>query len=210
MAYVLGLIVSDGAVEDCRKSSRTCYLSITNTDKPLLMQVQKALSSSHRLETRLPHNHLFGKKSYLCKKCHILRIANKQIFQDLINLGIRPRKSLTAILPPLIPNSLFNFFLRGYFDGDGCLNLSVPPGRKTTRIKVIYTSGSMKLLDGINQRLAEILSTTVRKINFNSGAYRLIYGKNDSLKILKFMYSDLNSAPFLQRKYDHYKTLKLG
>lgn len=209
MAYILGLIVSDGAVEDCRKSSRTCYLSITNTDRPLLLQVRKELSSNHKLEVRKQMNHSFGDKTYLCGECFHFRIANKQIFQDLIDLGVRPRKSLTAILPPNIPNNLFSYFLRGYFDGDGCLNLSLPPGRKTTRIKVIYTSGSKKLLDQINQKLEFLINTSQRRVYKNGRAYRLIYGKKDSLKILEYMYGDLDSAPFLKRKYDHYKSLNL-
>ena len=49
MAYVLGFIYADGAVEDCRKSSRTCYLQLSNNDKNLLNQIKEVMLSSHSL-----------------------------------------------------------------------------------------------------------------------------------------------------------------
>lgn len=52
MAYVLGLICADGAVEDVRKSSRTCYLQISNNDKSILTQVRDCLNSKHILTVR--------------------------------------------------------------------------------------------------------------------------------------------------------------
>src|SRR4030067_800895 len=45
MAYVLGLIYADGAVEDVRQSSRTCYLQLSSIDKELLESVRTSIST---------------------------------------------------------------------------------------------------------------------------------------------------------------------
>src|SRR5688572_8437921 len=100
MAYVLGLILADGAIEDTRKSSRTCYILISNNDISLLNQVRSVLNSKHKIYFRDPRIVTFpGGKSYLCKKSYVFKFGNKKIYQDLINLGITPRKSLRIKLP---------------------------------------------------------------------------------------------------------------
>ena len=40
---------------------------------------------------------------------------------DLINLGCIPNKSLTLTFPDFINDELLPHFIRGYFDGDGCI-----------------------------------------------------------------------------------------
>lgn len=42
------------------------------------------------------------------------------MFEDLDKLGIRPNKSLDCIFPSLCED-LMSHFIRGLFDGDGCV-----------------------------------------------------------------------------------------
>lgn len=200
MAYILGLIFADGAIEDVRKSSRTCYISITSNDKSLLGQVLKAMNSKHIIISREPRVITFKEKAYLCAKTFNLRIGNKTMFQDLINRGVRPRKSLTMKFPE-IPFQFFSFFLRGYFDGDGCLNIYIPKGQKAKRIKVIFTSGSCKFLSSLSEKLHSLIKTSLKRIYKSDGAFQLSYRKADSIKILSSMYKNLENAPYLVRKY---------
>ena len=200
MAYVLGFIAADGALIDARKSSRTCYTTITINDKDLLEQIKAAMSSAHSIYSRYAHNTRFKEKTYFCKKSYTLRFGSKTLFQDLINLGITPRKSLKIKFPP-VPKQFFSFFLRGYFDGDGCISLSILTGRKTPRLKTIFTCGSSIFLEEINRILHTQINISYMKIYNNSGAFRLIYNKKDSFKVLKLMYRNLNHAPYLERKY---------
>ena len=204
MAYVLGLIFADGAIIDARKSSRACYIALTSIDKSLLKQVKKALSSSHVLYRTGPHITSFrGGKFYLCKEKFTWRIANKNIYQDLLNLGLTPKKSLTISLPK-IPLQYFSYFLRGYFDGDGCIYVGFVKGRRLPSIKTILTSGSQNFLNSISEKLHVIINTPLKNPFKNGNAFRLIYNKNDSLKFLQFMYLGLEKAPFLERKYQKY------
>jgi len=117
---------------------------------------------------------------------------------------LTPRKSLNMKLPD-IPSKFFGYFLRGYFDGDGCVNVSLPKGRKTPLIQVIFTSGSEVFLQTLSQKLSVAVGIACNKVHFNSRAFRLKYRKINGLKILSYMYKDLQEAPFLDRKYAIYK-----
>lgn len=203
MAYTLGLIYADGAIIDSRVSSRTCYLLISNNDVDLLNQVRKAMSSTHRLDFRPAIKRDFGHgKTYLCKPSYRLRIGNKLIYSDLLTFGLHPRKSL-SIKVPNIPDSFFPHFLRGYFDGDGCVNIY---SRKAGQaIQVVFTSGSLKFLEELNVLLCNILRVSLKHTPYQSGAYRLAYKASEAMSVLKFMYQELDSSPYLKRKYGKYQ-----
>lgn len=203
---VLGLIFADGAVEDVRQSSRTCYVHLSSKDKSLLKQVLAVLSSNHSLYRRDPC--VFSIKGRICYGSEIfyLRIGNKVMFQDLLEKGVKPRKSLTMKLPN-IPEGHFSFFLRGYFDGDGCVHVYVPKRRSQPNIQVIFTSGSLEFLKSLMEKLNYFLGISRKKIFKNCRAFRLSYKNNDSLKILAFIYKDLSKAPYLKSKYAVYKDL---
>lgn len=204
MAYVLGLIFSDGTVEDVRKSSRTCYLGITSKDKQLILDIQKVMSSEHNLYHRKEHQYKFpDQRTGISKENWTLRIGSKKLFDDLVKLGLKPRKSLSLKFPE-ISNEYLNFFVRGYFDGDGSISTYITKGRKAYRLRITFTCGSKQFLESLSKRLNTVLRIGDKNIYFQH-AYKLMYNKYDSLKILDFMYKDLDKAPFLDRKYDKYQ-----
>lgn len=209
MSYVLGLIVADGTLIDARKSSRTCYFAISNNDKVLLEKVREFMASNHNIYTRQERmvHFKFKKKSYLCKENHILRIGNKKMFLDLLNLGITPRKSLDMKLPH-IPNNLFSFFLRGYLDGDGSIISKVPAGQTAPRVSTVFTSGSSIFLNLLSEKLHLLARVSKQRIHKNYEYYQLRYSKNDSLVLLSYIYKYLNSAPYMKRKYNIYKSIR--
>lgn len=207
MAYVLGLIYSDGTIEDVRKSSRTCYLGITSKDKDLVLDVQKVMSSQHNLYRRREHKYKFpNQRIGISKENWTLRIGSKKLFDDLIKLGLEPRKSLSLKFPK-ISNEYVNFFIRGYFDGDGSISTYIPKGRKSYRVRITFTCGSKLFLESLSKRISKMLRVGDKNIYFQH-AYKLMYNKYDSLKVLNFIYRDLKKSPFLARKYNIYKAFK--
>lgn len=206
MSYVLGFIFADGTIEDVQKSSRTCYLAITSTDLSILEKIRNCMLSEHKLYKRIGQLITYPNgKQYASKEGYILRIGSKQMFNDLLSLGLKPRKSLT-ILFPNVPQKYLSFFIRGYFDGDGCLTL-----RKGKYPRIIFTSGSMNFLKGLALALSKALdldtysiSTQVKRKN---PCYNLYYSNLNSRKILEFMYKNLKGAPYLERKYLIYRNL---
>lgn len=63
------------------------------------------------------------------RSSHSLRIGNKVMYQDLVNLGVTPKKAKRISIPS-VPEQYFKFFVRGYFDGDGCINIYKPKNRR--------------------------------------------------------------------------------
>lgn len=205
MAYVLGYICADGAVEDVRKSSRTCYLAITSVDKEVLEKIKLTMDSTHNLYVNSGHFVKFKKKTYFCKTSYTLRIGSKNIFQDLINLGVTPRKSLRLRVPQ-VPVAYFNHFLRGYFDGDGCVTVYRIRNQFSQRVQVIFTSGCREYLKKLLQIIVDQTGIEPVKVSVpNNGAYQLRFRKRSGLKILEFMYDGLDKAPYMERKYRKYQ-----
>lgn len=206
MAYVLGLIFSDGAIEDVRKSSRTCYLQITSVDKSLIEQVKRVMSSSHNIYLKKPRTMKIKGKIYTTSLAYSLRIGSKEIFQDLVNRSITPRKSLRLKFPS-VPKRYFKFFLRGYLDGDGCISIYKHKDirRKIPMIQVIFTSGTPSFLKCLSEKLVLILRVTNKNINLGSkGAYDLRYKSREAIRVLDYIYSTIKFAPYLDRKYLKY------
>lgn len=200
MAYILGFIAADGALIDARKSSRTCYTTLSSNDKELLESIKLYMNSSHPISSRPAHFNKFRNGTFFCKESFILRFGSKTMFQDLINLGITPRKSLRIKLPK-IPEKYFHLFLRGNFDGDGCINIYTRKRDGLVIPQVIFTSGSKKFLTALGQTLSNYIKIYSYSVTWDSGAYRLRYKKKASVNIVKYMYRNLKTAPYLERKY---------
>lgn len=201
MAYVLGFISADGAIIDARKSSRTCYISIKINDLDLLQDIKKCFNSEHTIRFNPERYTKINDKLYLCKKSYTLRFGSKEMFQDLINIGITPRKSLRLKIP-IIETKYINFFIRGYFDGDGCINISKKTTSRQPIVQVIFTSGCSSFLKDLSNKLGIMLNINIHNVlNSKSNTYQIRYKKKDTIKILKYMYKNLKSAPYLKRKY---------
>ena len=208
MAYILGLLFADGALLDARKSSRTCYIQLTSKDKSLLEIVRKLMDSSHSITRRKPEYVFFKEKRYFRSEIYSLRIGSKLMYQDLLKKGLTPNKSLVMRFP-FVPRKYLPFFIRGYFDGDGCVSLHTRKNGKTPEAQVVFTSGSAIFLKKLMEEFTSAIGVSLKQIckYKNQGAYRLRYRKAEGLEILKFMYKSLDMAPYLKRKFDIYLNL---
>lgn len=202
MAYVLGYIYADGSLEDA-SYLRGKYLRISSTDWESIIQLKKALRSEHRLVTLRPSEKHPGKTRYL------LRIGSHKIFDDLIKLGVYPKKSLTVQFPR-IPQKYLPDFVRGYFDGDGCVYIEHKLGRLgqklIKRMRVIFTSGSRQFLVGLQDVLQGRLGINGH-IYYEHRAFRLVYGTRESSALCDLMYKNSKSL-FLKRKHDTFVYFK--
>lgn len=202
MAYVLGFIFADGAIEDVQKSSRTCYLSIGLAEKDLdhLEKIRDVMGSNHKFYKRIHPDTQWNNQRYLSNTVYTLRIGSKLLYNELLLLGVTPRKSLTITFPT-VPKRFLSFFIRGYFDGDGCVYLI-----RKKYPKIVFTSGSIEFLKGLSVILVNNLKIPEGKIYVqqrypNNTVYKLVYNNHLSRTIFDFMYTDLNSSPYLERKY---------
>lgn len=107
-----------------------------------------------------------------------LRISNKELGKDLINLGCLPNKSLILQFP-LFDFGLMPHFIRGLFDGDGCIwegkrhyinRISSRTSKVSKRIihnvKFTYT-GTFKFVNALQDYLIFVLGLSKTKLNFS-------------------------------------------
>lgn len=191
MAYVLGFIFADGSLEDAYYL-RGRYLRICNTDYELVNKIKKALGSEHKIFL-LP-------SSVNRKMRFMLRIGSHEIFKDLNKFNLHPNKSLDLDLPP-IPKKYFCSFLRGYFDGDGCVHVEKPKNI----LKVIFTSGCKNFLIGLSSLISQNIVIKLHRVVDSRRSYQLRYSQRDGLKILRYLYKNIENKLYLIRKYDIYQ-----
>lgn len=202
MAYMLGYIYADGSLEDARHI-RGKYIRVSSTDKIILEKFKRWLRSEHKIISVPPSKSLKSFKNTLPR--YLLRIGNHNLYNGLIRHGLYPKKSLTIHMPS-IPKKFFSHFVRGYFDGDGCVHLYTTKGkvqkRVVRRLTVIFTSGSFIFLHKLNEVLRATLNLKQQKIypHSSKNCYQLRYSTEDTLKLFDFFYKKCNMDTCLERK----------
>lgn len=205
VAYSLGLLLADGAFEDVRKSSRTCYIQLTSTDKYLVDELKISMNSLHNIISIPPKERTIRGQPVHSSRQYCIRIGNKVMYNDLLNMGLAPKKAERISIPQM-PQKYFNFFVRGYFDGDGCVNIYRKKNSNSKRLSVIFTSCCKSFLDSISGKIGNLTAAKAYPLFFQRSAYRLLYRGVHAKKLLAYMYCQLNKAPFLQRKYQIYQS----
>ncbi len=194
MAYVLGYIYADGNLLDS-KYNRGQYVSIRSTDLCIIESIRESLNSEHTITSE--------KNDFPRKRSYVLRIGSKKIFGILERRGLCPRKSLIIDLPS-IPKIFFKDFLRGYFDGDGCVYLE--KGKKIgsfKRMSVIFTSGSKKFLESLEKQIRKECQTSKRDVCDSHRSFQLRYSTKDGLRVFSKMYKNQPEL-YLSRKYSKF------
>ena len=200
MAYVLGYLYADGSLSDC-DYIRAKYISVTSIDRDRIELFKKLLKSEHNIKTESP----------LTQSSHTrytLRIGSHKLYSKLGELGLYPNKSLNVKFPKM-PNPLLRHFIRGYFDGDGCVFLEKSIGINgqpiLKRLIIAFTSGSGDFLKGLGQAINKIIFKKDFKIYGSHRSYQLRYNTSDTMKLYEFMYNNVHSDLFMRRKYNKFK-----
>jgi hypothetical protein len=126
MAWVLGLLFTDGNVSLGR-------VSLSSVDLDLLEKVKRLLNSSKPIYKA---KQSYDKSKYLYK----YEFYREKMRGDLNRLGLHERKSLNMIFPD-VPEDYMRHFIRGCWDGDGSVFIS---GGK---MNANYTCGSLKFIE---------------------------------------------------------------
>ena len=192
MAYILGFWFADGNI--C-KSSGGYYFEITvkQEDKYLLEDFLKEFASEHKI---------YDKAKEGC--CHIL-FSCKEFYNDIIALGGRERKSLTLTFPK-IPKEYLPHFIRGYFDGDGCIYKNrycaylISTKSFCESVKTILKDNGINI-SSIKQKHPER--------GENNNCYTLnIFHKDEFIKFAKYLYKDVDNSCIVMSRKDMRKRLE--
>jgi hypothetical protein len=181
--YFLGFIFADG----CLQNNGEICININVKDEEILNKFKKYLQIEKPLS--------YYKKTNSCR----LSFGNKRIVKNLMSFGLTPRKSLTIKFPNNIPQNMIRHFMRGYFDGDGCVSIKKGINTLSLRINLVGTYEFLTILqDHLIQSLG-IKKLKISNINIGKNTYQLnIQNKTGVEKIKKYFY--YNSTVFLNRK----------
>lgn len=175
MAYILGLWYADG----CIYRGRLFDITLHKKDKYILKKIAEELGYGGPLY------------DYVDRQAARLNFSCKVIYDDIVCLGGTENKSLTVEFPQ-IPDEYLHDFIRGYFDGDGCvMNL------KNNRLNSAFTCGNRKFLEDLLKVLKE--KADIQGGSFDDSCCSLKFGKKDTIRLGEYIYKD-NPELFLLRK----------
>lgn len=199
-AYVLGLIISDGYIDE-----KWNKLNFTSKDIELVELMKRELKSEHKIGTY----NIFDNRTNKTYTRHSIQISSKTIVSDLNKLGVFGNKSFTSELPN-IPTEFMWHFIRGVFDGDGTIyqDKNIRIGR--LRFGIV---GAEKLLNSINNFFKQnnITNVKVRQTKYGNNMGNLVKldcsNFHDISCLKKGLYENSKELR-LSRKHEIFQTLK--
>lgn len=117
-AYILGFLYADGS--NCVDDDKWTYhwqLTLKSDDIEILERMCSEIDydGAIKIEHRSIRN--------VARKYARLIVCNKHMCQQLSSLGVVPNKTHIVTFPYWLDKALIPHFLRGVFDGDGCIDL---------------------------------------------------------------------------------------
>lgn len=200
-AYWLGFLWADGGFcTTAKRSSGPNHIRVS----------QKWNERNHleKLKQELNTDYIIAPIMHPNNKCVAqLDINSRTLCQALQRLGYDTKPKRTQI--PKMPTHLKRHFIRGYFDGDGCLSIYDQhiQGKWTTHRQEFSITGNIELLMKIKETLtndAHVTNTThIKRYKKSPTTISIRYGKKaDIIKLYEYMYTD--ATVFLESKHNKF------
>lgn len=192
MAYILGLIGSDGCVA---RNKNMVYIELQRQDKEILNKVNCILGNERPVADYVTGRGYENSKLYF---------YSKEIKSDLAKYHIIPNKTYEAEyrFPELLKEEFYFDYIRGLFDGDGCIKSTNPT--ITWQIDTSSKDIAEKICAHLQKYNVEAKISVLPKVNIN--VYRVYcYNKNNCGKLFSLMYNNTNL--YLERKYNKFVEL---
>ena len=196
-AYFLGLMYADGYNQVSKNVTR---LSLQQEDRHILEQFKKQINSNKPLS-------FIDRNSKNPKHKNMLSviICSHKISQDLKKMGCGQKKSFDIRLPNSyqVPDLLMRHFIRGFFDGDGCISL-----KKHTLYREhhrFFLCSNFEFLTQLQDYLVKTLNISKTKLQNRINIYQLTNAKKSDInKIYHYLYDGANF--YLKRKKSIFDT----
>lgn len=187
-AYWLGFFYADAYNNE--KRGRV-VVELQERDKEHLFKCAKFFG-----QPREPFKQLKNKGKYIAYR---LELNSKHLSNTLREKGCHGNKSFNIIFPGWLEKNLVRHFIRGYFDGDGCIHLN---SKNQLNIQIVSTKEMINHIHEIIKNF-NINSYISKPKRYKDNTWRMDFGGN--LQVLKFcewIYTD--AAVFLERKHKVY------
>lgn len=198
-AYWLGFLTADGWISKNNKTgSGVTGIELQYNDIEHLKKFNKSIEGNYKITDRWKNCQPSTNKDKLSHTC-VIRVFSVIMYNTLINLGFSNNKTYDVGMP-LIDDKLLRHYIRGYFDGDGCLSVS------NSHLSVKFVTASNNYYNNLIDLLInlDIDIRCTQEINeYNTTMYSIeIRFNEDKLKFLQYIYKDCTI--FLERKYKKY------
>lgn len=212
-AYVLGFTYADG---NNKTQGSGLMFTLSAEDAEILEKIKKALNSNAKIIITERMGYTLGNVAHIDFNSH-------KISKDLIDKGAPPNKTYKIVFPFFLSENLIPHFIRGYFDGDGCIwngkrkkmfvkDSTSKRGYKNRivhNVKFTFTSNENFIL-GLQNILVEKLGFKKTKLYYrhknNQNIATLEYsGRGNIKKLYDYMYKD--ATIFLERKFKKFNEI---
>jgi len=196
-AYFLGWLYSDG---NNYPENHSVQLKIKDSDIEILEVIRSYIADENypiKIVKRKNEN----------TQCNLI-FSNIHFSNKCIEKGVFKDKTFTLKFPneKQVPKHLQSHFIRGYFDGDGCILTSKNKNYNRLNYQFII-SGNYEVLSGIQIILMNQLDFKQTKLIKNKNIFNMCYGGNKQVKkIYNWLYKDCNDL-YLKRKKEKFETL---
>lgn len=190
-AYILGLYMADGTIS---MRDKMVGLDLSKKDRSHMKKIKRIWNIRNPIgETTNNHSGSV-----------YLRFYDHRIFNKMMDFGVIPNKSYYGQFPNeewFVDNDLLRHYIRGYFDGDGCIAYS-----HITR-PILTFVGTLAMITGIRHYIANTfgIHMTLNKKADNSWGTVLVGGFNQVSFLINWMQYDTDLL--LKRKRERYKRL---
>ena len=205
-AYLLGLIMSDGSINDKRA---TLSHTVNIKDKELLRYYKVICPNAYmqKIDKGFVKG-VRGDKLVTREETIRLAIASIILIEDLHKLGVFQNKTyLEQHIPSQIPEKFIHHFIRGYFDGDGCFSISViqDKNRPNPRVRTQFQ------IDSKTRTILDEIKAFLNKYDINvniyeckrDNMYRLATHSKEECKKLYYLLYD-KAHCYLKRKFNKF------
>lgn len=213
-AYILGFFYADGY-----NSGTQASFTQLDQDRDILDQINKELDSDINISKKVQKSNN--------KIIDNLTISSKEMCEDLSKLGAIQNKSLNLKFPDKIIHEKFmRDFIRGYFDGDGCVwngkrkKMKVKDASRLSgyRERIVHNvkftiTGYDKFINSLQDYLISVLNFKKTKLNYskakniNNNTQECVCtmeysGRKQMEKFFNYLYTD--AKIFGKRKYNKF------
>lgn len=195
MAWLLGFLAADGSI---RKNSNEIRIGLSSIDKEILEKIRDELKLATEVKEYI------NSQGYSCAK---LQWTCEQHKKDLALYGIVPAKTFCLVPPWQLEQKYWIDYIRGYFDGDGSVNLiqnSNHRGEGNLRWQVCSaTKDILEFILDYFEKVYNIPKVQIYESNRSKNPlYYIQYSSIATRKIYTILYTE--NSLFLKRKKEHF------
>ena len=202
-AYWLGFIMADGSIIEKtgvngNVTGMTLRIELKKDDDYHLEAFIKDISSDNKVRYYYSEKDMGKDKFTKPKHNAYVSFGSRKLCKDLNKYGVVPRKSLIISELPNIPKEYMRHYIRGFFDGNGCVSLMKQYDGISCKFSSTYKFATV-LRDylvseiGINNvKVAQSKECNVSQFSFSA--------KRDVVNFYNYLYQD--ATVYLNRKKD--------